>query len=38
MIGSASRGAGEPQVELVDVGEALARLDQVNPLRASRAA
>ena len=33
MIGSASRGAGEPQVELVDVGEALARLDQVNPLR-----
>ena len=33
VIGSASRGAGEPQVELVDVGEALARLDQVNPLR-----
>ncbi len=31
MIESASRG--EPEVELVDVGEALARLDQVNPLR-----
>jgi type III secretion protein N (ATPase) len=45
VIGSASRGAGEPvdqpgtlggfpdPPELVDVGEALARLDQVNPLR-----
>ncbi len=33
MIGSPSPGAGEMDVELVDVGEALARLDQVNPLR-----